>query len=142
MDVRPVQEIQDHLQKLLNDPSKNNALWMSPPLQVLSKIEWHQPFKKLAPPAPGAQKTPPKPQSQPAASPPQPVCAPVPCGALVSRAINSLQAITPAASPIRPNLIHLTYSTAFQVPVPVPVPVQQQQRSVLAAAIPAGTCRV
>ena len=41
-DVRPVAEMHALLQQLLEDPSKNNALWACPPLQGLHKIEWHQ----------------------------------------------------------------------------------------------------
>lgn len=73
MDTSPVQQIQERLQKLFDDPGQTNALWKCPPLQALHKIEWHQPFKKLAPPVQAAHKTTPNQLSQSASDALEPV---------------------------------------------------------------------
>ena len=43
-------QLQNHVQALFADASKDNALFKSDLLQVLKKIEWHQPFRKMQPP--------------------------------------------------------------------------------------------
>ena len=62
-DKRSVADLQAELQAMVDDPGKDNAMYASKPLQGLSKIEWHAPFRKLAP-----TQTAPK-QSTPASAP-------------------------------------------------------------------------
>ena len=63
-------QIQTHVQALFNDTNKENALFKTDMLQVLHKIEWHQPFRKMPPPpSPSAASPPDAPLSTPPAAP-------------------------------------------------------------------------